>query len=460
MKLKTINNNAFTPLVSEEEWHAKYPEVDREYVWSYPLIYGGEPLNPISIFKDSKVPMVSYDTVVYIHVPACLFRCPMCPFYVEIVKSRRELLGYAESIIKELSMYVKAEIINKLNLKTIYFGGGTAALLYPEDIGRIINKVKEIIPHKSEVEITVEGHPSVIDYNYLSALRVYGVNRVSFGIQSFNKEALKLLGLHQTVEENKRAIENSIKLGFKTVAADMLYRTPGQSMDELKKQLDQFLSSGITSISAYSLDLSVRQNLLESKQPDEKADKEMFYYINDVMEKHGWNHTAQPDYAHPDHIQEEILTTWRAPQGQTIGLGAGACSSFNGVNYYNVHDINEYKNVVNEGCLPILAGQEFSREDAMTRYAVLGARCFELLDKPFKDAFGVEFKDAFGPEIKLLEEQGLVEQKSWGVLVTKKGKYYVDNISKTFYSTANRCHLQPWGEKMKGAVATSYLYVE
>lgn len=460
MNQETLKENRFTPRVKENEWHDRYPAVDREYVWSYPLIHDFDTFNPANILKESKIPMGSNDTVVYIHVPACLFRCPMCPFYVEIVKGREDLIGYADAVIKEFKMYAKSNLLDKLNLKTIYFGGGTASLLYPKDIKRIIDCIKEVIPHKDEIEITVEGHPSVVDYDYLKEIKEYGVNRVSFGIQSFRKDELKTLGLRQTPEDNRRALENATKLGFKTVSADLLYRTPGQTIEDLKKEIKEFMDCGITSMSAYSLELSVREDNLQNLQPEESIDKEMFYLINDTMNEMGWNHTAQPDYSHTDHIHQETIVTWKAPQGHTIGLGAGSCSAFNGSTYYNVHDMKEYIETVEKGWLPVLAGQTYTLEDAMSRYAVLGARCFDISGEHFKKIFGVEFNEVFGQEIRLLESQGLVERKGTGIVVTRKGKYYVDNISKTFYSLANRCHLQPWGEKMKKAVADKYYDVE
>ena len=109
--------------------------------------------------------------------------------------------------------------------------------------------------------------------------------------------------------------------------------------------------------------------------------------------------------------------------------------------------------------MPVLTGQKYTIEDAMSRYAVLGARCFFLSYSEFKKVFGMEFEQAFSPVVDLLEFQGLVRRTIDGVEVTKKGKYYVDNISKSFYSIANRCHLQPWGEKMNGAVAEKYLKI-
>lgn len=285
MKFKSLKQNIFTPLVSTDEWCKKYPEVDREYIWSYPLQYGGKPFNPIDIFRSSDVPLPSLDAVVYIHTPACLFRCPMCPFYVEVVKSRKDIMGYAKAVIKELHMYKKANLTKNLNLNTIYFGGGTATLLYPEDIKEIIDEVKKIIPNKGEIEITVEGHPCTVDYNYLSSLKAYGVNRVSFGIQSFDQNTLSKLGLKQTVEQNEKVLKDSIKLGFKTVAADLLYRTPNQDIKQLKKQLDRFFEFGVHSISTYSLELSIRQGILSKQLPSEEMDQKMFYFINDYMKK-------------------------------------------------------------------------------------------------------------------------------------------------------------------------------
>lgn len=457
MKQKTIKNNFITPLANDSEWAVKYPKVDREYVWTYPLIHGPDEFRPEDIFKETGVPIISNDLVVYIHLPACLFRCPMCPFYVELVKSREQVLGYAKLVTKELEMYVKSGILDKYKLKAIYFGGGTASLIFPEDIGNIVKKIKQYIKNDNDVEVTLEGHPTLADYNYLSALYNVGVNRVSFGIQSFNDNELRAMGLKQTAKNNIDTLENAIKIGFNTVSADMLYRLPNQKVEDVRKQLGQFLDTGITSLSTYSLELSVRQGEQRNLQASDEEDKEMFYVINKELMDRGWNHTAQPDYSHKKHISKETIVTWRAPQGQTLGLGAGACSALNGSTYFNVHSIEEYKNVVNEGCLPILTGQKYNLADAMSRYMVLGSRCFYIPRKPFKDTFCIDLADVYAGEIRQLQELGLVSLDNEALRVTHKGLYYVDNISKVFYSIDNRCHLQPWGEKMKGAVASNYL---
>jgi len=453
-----IKNNFYTPFVDDNEWMKRYPEVDREYIWAYPLIHGPDIFVPKDIFRPSLLPIVSNDLVVYIHLPACLFRCPMCPFYVEVIRSRDEITGYASNIIREFSYYEQSGLLKQYNLKAIYFGGGTATLFRPEDIRDICKSVTNAL-HRSmdSIEITVEGHPSTVDYNYLSAIHEYGVNRVSFGIQSFDDDTLKKLGLRQTSSNNLNVLSDSLKLGFRTVSADMLYRTPGQTLHGCVDQLNKFLDTGIQSLSAYSLELSVREGEMQKKQPNEEIDRQMFYSINETLEKAGWFHTAQPDYSKIENISKETVATWKAPQGQTLGLGAGACSTINANTYFNVHNIEEYANVVEAGCLPILTGQKFTLDDAMSRYLVLGTRCFDIPRQDFKHHFGIDIAEKYVEELEYLSQNGLIEIYPDCLRITKEGKYYVDNISKIFYSHDNKGHLQPWGERMKGAVATAYL---
>lgn len=443
------------PKVSEEKWQKKYPLVDREYVWIYPLIRG-EKFDPSSLFQNAIVPLSSLDTAVYIHVPVCLFHCPMCAFYHEIIKDREEISWYADAIIKEVELYSRASVSNSLNLKTIYFGGGTATLLEPEGIGRIIKRICELISHDNFPEITIEGHPLTVDLDYLKVLYVQGVNRVSFGIQSFNADTLKLLGLKQTPKQNYKVLQDALHVGFDTVSMDLMYRMPNQTVKDVDYQLSQAFNTGVTSISAYSLEPSPQQSNLYKIQASEKVDKEMFYLIHDRMSAKNWIHVAQPDYAAPEHVHQELLISWAAPQGQNLSLGAGAWSVFNGATYCNVHNLTEYRRVISENKLPILIGQRMTLEDAISRYPVLGTRSFKIPGIPFQRIFGVNLLNYYSKEIELLTSQGLIESNGKDILVTYKGKYYIDNISKEFYSLENRFHLQPWGGTIAGAVTSEY----
>lgn len=449
------SSDELCPHVAINEWCNVFPIVDHEYVWIYPLIRN-EDLKIQELFNKCTTPRTSSDFALYIHVPACVYHCPMCAFYHEIVRDRSELNWYPDTLIRELEMYSPACNLNNLNLRTIYFGGGTATLLEPKSIGKIVSKALSLFRSRSHVEITVEGHPSTVDINYLLALRDNGVNRVSFGVQSFNDNFLEMLKLKQTCDVNVIAIKNAINAGFNTVAIDLLYRIPGQSISALCEDINRALDLGITSISAYSLEPSEKQTKVLNCLPSEAINKEMFFFIHDFMLEKGWSHVAQPDYAAPGHEHIELQVSWKAPQGDNLSIGAGAWSVFNGVTFCNVHSLSQYKKVVEAGAVPILSGQRHTLEDCMSRYPVLGVRCFNIENGPFLNAFGVNLIDKFHNEIKLLESIGLVRLNNENLSVTRTGKYFVDNISKAFYTPENQGYRQPWGGYASGFVAEKY----
>ncbi len=455
---RKILKDELSPLVSHSEWTKEYPDVDREYIWIYPMMRN-EAQELERHLSPTSLPRVSRDVAIYVHVGACLFHCPMCPFFHEIIESREKLAGYADAIIQEFLFYENAGLFADLNLRAIYIGGGTGSLLSPDEIGQIIRQVRSSIKSKKEPDISIECHPITVNSDYLRQVLDVGVNRVSFGIQSFDERFLQSLNLKQQPEQSTEILSQAVSLNFNTVAMDLLYRLPGQTISDLRNDLQTTLDLGVSSLSAYSLELSVQQFPTKDQQPSDEVDRQMFYAINDKLSEEGWEHVAQPDYVKHGHQNQEIDVTWAAPQGQWLGLGAGAWSTFNCRLHCNVHDLTSYMRLIREGKMPILRSQPFDLSDAMSRYMVLGARCFNLPGKPFAEAFGVSMFDIFAQEVEMLSDLGLVAIEGDNLRVTKKGKYYVDNISKHFFSASNRCRLQPWGAAAHGAVAESYLHV-
>lgn len=446
------------PVVPAAEWSQIYPEIDREYVWLYPLLREDN-FDATAIWEPKGWAVISTDTAIYFHIPACLWDCPMCPFYREIIAHRDELDDYAEALRRELELYARHPLAGQLQVRSIYFGGGTASLLKSADVGSIISKVVREFRVVDNADITVECHPRTVNRDYLMALRDVGVNRVSFGIQSFQQEHLEVLRRKQDARHNRRILEQALETGFRTVSMDLIYRIPGQSLEDLASDIDIAEEIGVQSLSLYSLELSVRGADWIDALPNDKLDQEMFYYIHDRLTERGWIHGAQPDYALPGHENQDNEITWKAPQGQSLAIGAGAWSVFNGTVYTNVHDMKEYVQVLHDDKLPIIAGQAFNLDDAMCRYLVLGARCMKIPYSPFQEHFGVDPREVFRDEICRLGEWGLVTQTEEHLEITRKGKVYIDNISKAFYSPSNRCRSQPWGAMCKGLTAPSYVAV-
>lgn len=429
-------------LVTEREWHHLYPEVDQEYVWEYPL-FRGESEPGKNLFESQDTPL-SNDLGLYIHVPFCLYRCPMCGFYMEIVKDRSFSKRYTDALIKEFMTYKAHFDFSTKKLKSVYFGGGTASLLEAEDVGRIVTLIKDTITNNETVEITVENHPNIATKKYLEDLKKIGVNRVSFGIQSFDDADLRLLKLKQREEQNVKILQTALGVGFDTVAADLIYSIPNQTIDVFLSNVNKLISMGVSTISLYSMGLSERQEDLYDLMPSQEVEHQMFSESMQLLLENGYVQVAQPDFCLPNHINHDTEITWKAPQGEQISLGAGAWSYYNNFLYCNTHNSKKYMEDVFNNGYSIQYIQKATLDDQMSRYMVLGARCFDIPDEPFKNYFGASIFDIYGQEIRLLESQGLIERTKTGISVTMNGRYYVDNISKTFYSPANRCRLQPY----------------
>lgn len=429
-------------IATEREWHNLYPNVDQEYVWEYPLFRGDSEVTS-NLFNEKNVP-ISKELGIYVHVPFCLYRCPMCGFYMETVKDRRFSKDYTDSLLREFLSYEQSFDLKKRTLKSIYFGGGTASLLETRDIQRLVSHIRQVIPNDKNLEITIENHPNIATYEYLKKLKDIGINRVSFGIQSFVDEELSILKLLQCSKRNQEVLEEALSIGFDSVAADLIYRIPGQTIKGFLNNVHRLIDLGVSTISLYSMGLSERQSDLYELLPSQKTDKDMFFESLDLLEKHGYIQIAQPDFCLPGHINQDCVLTWKAPQGEQISLGAGAWSFFNGFLFCNTHNSKKYMDDVSQDGYSIQQLQKATIDDQMSRYMVLGTRCFVISGKPFKEYFGINMFDVYGQEIRLLKNQGLVEVQGDSLVVTHEGKYYIDNISKTFYSPANRCRMQPY----------------
>jgi oxygen-independent coproporphyrinogen-3 oxidase len=415
------------------------------YTWCYPLKLGE--FNPLEVWnKNDKIPMNSKQMTLYVHVPFCKFICSMCPFTHDPLNPAKLDL-YVDSVIKEIELYSNHPLCNELEVSSIFFGGGTASVLSPEHIGNILATMKRKFNVLDDSDITVECHPMTVNKDYLYALKKSGVNRVTFGVQSFDQRNIDKLKLHQVPSESIKVITSALEVGFKTVAIDLMYNFPDQEIKDLAADIDKALEIGVQSISFYALDPEVRGlTTLKSKQKDLEEEKEMFNYIFKRMSEATFIQVAQPDYALQGHENKQIKDLWGSPQCQNLSFGAGAFSeSFNGFTWANSHNPDEYMAMIQDGKFPVLMGQKWSYDDALSRYPALGVRCLKVDMKKFEEIFSVKFEDVYKYEIELLKHYGYIEISNDLLIITQKGKFFIDNISKCFFNLSNRGKTQLWG---------------
>jgi len=438
-----------------DRWDTKellqFDERDPCYTWLFPLALGD--FNPRVIWRPTDIPRLQDNLTLYVHIPFCRFICSMCPFTHEPLE-RKDLGSYVDALCKEIRFYGNLPGIKSRPVTTLYFGGGTASSLTTDQLEKLLTELRRWFHFSKHCQVTLECHPRTVDREYLTRVRQLGVNRVSFGIQSFQQRFIDSLKLHQKVDQSKQILTDALSVGFDTVAMDLMFRYAGQDVGALEEEIDTALLLGVQGISTYALDPEIRDlKRTAEKQKSVSAEGEMYYYLHDRLHAEGFVHVAQPDYARPGHENLQLRDLWGAPQAENLSFGAGAFSeSFNGATWANVHDSEMYVELINEERVPILMGQVHTWDDAVARYPALGVRCLKFSLGPFKKTFGVHFQELYRLELSILLDKGWLELDGDTLIVTRRGKFFIDNISKTFFNLRNRGKSQLWAvqlEKLK-----------
>ena len=212
------------------------------------------------------------DIGLYVHIPFCRTICSFCP-YCKVIYDDNVAKQYKTALLKEIAM-IGSTLQNKKDITSLYFGGGTPALMI-KDLKDIISTLKNyFIIHKG---IGVELHPEDITKENLLLLKNIGVTMVSLGIQSFNKNCLEKIGRNHLLFEEKIALANQI--GFEVIDVDLIFAIPGQTKDILLKDIETAFSSGATQISTYPfIDFTFACN--KYKPLSEKNKKQLLEVIN------------------------------------------------------------------------------------------------------------------------------------------------------------------------------------
>ena len=349
---------------------------------------------------------------VYIHIPFCNSICSYCDF---------SKMFYKEELVFQYLSSLKQEIISKYKgeiLKTIYLGGGSPSCLNIEHLG-MLNNIISLFKIDKEYEFTIEVNVSDIDEEKLRLYKEIGINRVSIGIQTINKKYLEVLGRFHTKEEVINKI-NIVKKYFSNINVDFMYGFNGQTINELKEDLDFFKLLDVSHISIYSLILEENTKLFikDYKTIDEDLESEMYYYIIDYLENIGYNHYEISNFSKVGYASKHNLTYW--DNEKYYGFGLGASGYIDNYRYSNTRSITNYIN----GNF-VLEKQIQDKRLQMENEMMLGLRKTKGVNKnKFFVKFDQRIEDVFNIE-GLLKEQLLVDDGEF--IYIPKDKLYVEN---------------------------------
>lgn len=271
----------------------------------------------------------------YIHIPFCKTICSYCDF-CKFYYQKKWILKYLEQLRKEINLNYKGEKLN-----TIYIGGGTPTSLVYDELKFLLNIIKELRLNDN-YEYTIEANVETLDLDKIKLLKEYGINRVSIGVESIVFKNISFLERHHSKDDVARVINLLKQEGISNINIDLIYALPHQSIDDLKIDLDFFLSLDIPHISTYSLMIEPHTKLYinNEKNIDEKLDLDMYKYICRVLKDNGYDHYEISNFAKPNFESKHNLTYWN--NEKYYGFGVGASGYVNNIRYDNTRSINKY----------------------------------------------------------------------------------------------------------------------
>lgn len=375
---------------------------------------------------------------VYIHIPFCTNKCHYCDFTSYVVKGQ-PVDSYLDALEKEMD--ATATAVPPGTVRTIFVGGGTPTVLTPEQMERFLRAVRTYFPDWSaDYEFTMEANPGTTDPEKLAAMREGGINRLSFGVQSFDSGLLHAIGRIHSVDDVYRSIENARAAGFANLSIDLIFGLPNQTLAQMGETLDRALELKLPHHSIYSL--KVEENTLfhtlyergELPLPDEEDEIGMFRMIIERLRAAGYEQYEISNFAKPGFDSKHNTVYWR--NESYYGLGAGAHGYVRGVRHVNVKGIQPYIDAAGRG-LPILERSDVGEDEAMEDFMMVGLRLLRGVQADdFAAQFGRSPEDVFGPVLERLIRVGLLERTTAGYRLSAQGIMLGNEVFGAFLGVA------------------------
>ncbi|MBC1218830.1 coproporphyrinogen III oxidase [Nostoc sp. UCD121] len=331
----------------------------------------------------------------YVHIPFCRRRCFYCDFPVSVVgdRLRGETSGTISQYVEVLCQEITITPAFDQPLKTIFFGGGTPSLLSTEQLQRIVGELEKHFGIASGAEISMEIDPGTFDLAHIVGYRSAGVNRVSLGVQAFQKELLQRAGRSHSVEDIFAAVELIHQVEIPEFSLDLISGLPHQSLDQWQDSLTKAVELLPTHISIY--DLTIEPGTAfgrfykpgDTPLPTDEATVKMYQMGQQVLTSAGYEHYEISNYAQPKHQCRHNRVYWE--NRPYYGFGMGAASYVEGKRFTRPRKTREYYQWVQAG--GVIDCDVTPTKEVLLETLMLGLRLAEGLSlMALAEAFGEE----------------------------------------------------------------------
>jgi oxygen-independent coproporphyrinogen-3 oxidase len=385
----------------------------------------------------------------YVHIPFCHKLCYYCGCNKVITRHAHKADEYLDVLEHEIRQ--RASLLNQRNVTQLHFGGGTPTFLTKTQLSRLMSILRSEFTFSAAAEISIEVDPREIELDVLDHLRDEGFNRLSIGVQDFNKEVQELVNREQDEEFIFAMVERAKQLGYRSTNLDLIYGLPKQNSESFAKTLEQVLQMrpGRLSVFNYAHMPQLFAAQRKIKDEDLPAAEEKMLILQQTIEtltSEGYQFIGMDHFALPD---DELAVAQREGilhrnfQGYTtqgdcdlVGFGVSAISMIGDSYAQNQKELKHYYSQVNELRHALWKGVSLDKDDLIRREVIKQLICNFSLDKRrIEKEFGLTFNQYFAQDLKLLKtfiDDELVEVSESEIKVTLRGRLLIRNICMCF----------------------------
>ncbi|MEZ5308497.1 MAG: radical SAM family heme chaperone HemW [Pyrinomonadaceae bacterium] len=366
---------------------------------------------------------------VYIHIPFCKSRCSYCDFATDVYRDEERVETYVDALASEILSDPRNAPID-----TIYFGGGTPSLLSPKQLEKIVGAIETSFKIKDGTEFTLEMNPATVTPDKLKDFRSLGVNRASFGVQTFDDRDLRLLARGHDSADALHTFRMLRQAGFENISFDLIAALPGQTIENWRGNLEKAISLSPEHLSLYLLEVHPETPLaaqLEAGRraiPDEDLAGEMYQILQDEMESAGYEQYEISNFSRPGFASRHNTKYWMLEP--VFGYGVSA-HSFDGKNkrHANARETDDYLKLIETLGNARTFLEELSTEQLIGEFSFLRLRMSRgFTETEFEDRFGIRLPVRIWDELRHFEDLGITSTQNGVLRLTKKGMLFSNEV--------------------------------
>jgi oxygen-independent coproporphyrinogen-3 oxidase len=374
----------------------------------------------------------------YLHIPFCSAICNYCNFnrglYDADLKTQ-----YVEALIAEIGSSRDAVdgSAGPAPADTIYFGGGTPSLLEPKEIARIVAACRTVFEVADAAEVTMEANPETVTVDRLAGYRDAGVNRLSFGVQSFREDELRRLSRLHGAARARDALADARSAGFDNVSLDLMMWLPGQSVADWLESVDAAIGIAPDHVSLYLLEIYPNAPLKDdmararwSQAPDEDAET-MYLTAMERLEAAGLEQYEISNVARSGRRSRHNLKYWT--DGDWLGFGCGAHSTRDGVRWKNVSSTDDYVRRMGQTEPTAVDVRVLTPEERLGDALFTGLRLNDGVDLQIvRERYGIDVWARYGPALERFVDAGWLVREPSRLRLTRKGMLLAHEVMAVF----------------------------